>query len=116
MKSGKLVKNKSNAFKKNKSSIKKGGSNSGSPMELVSSGEWTNTRKMPYTANRKSNTSMAGKKKGKNHKIIGGDKVTKIKDKVFTVNKAEDNKTYLIKDATTNKHYKLTTSNLYADI
>ena len=54
-----------------------------------------------------------GKKKGKNHKIIGNDKVTKIKDKVFTVkNKAEDEKTYLIKDGTTNKHYKLTSSEL----
>tara|TARA_R110001592_G_scaffold26245_6_gene98464 strand:+ start:3683 stop:4093 length:411 start_codon:yes stop_codon:yes gene_type:complete len=53
-----------------------------------------------------------GKKKGKNHKIIGGDKVTKIKDKVFTVNKVEDDKTYLIKDATSNKHYKLTTAEL----
>ena len=54
-----------------------------------------------------------GKKKGKNHKIIGDNKITKIKDKVFTIkNKSEDDKTYLIKDGSTNKYFKLTSSEL----
>lgn len=53
-----------------------------------------------------------GKKKGKNHKIIGDNKITKIKDKVFTVKKSDDEKTYLIKDGLTNKHFKLTSSEL----